>query len=113
MATREERLSKNEHLFRVINQQIDGLDEAFSRGHDVFVVICECVRADCVEQLEIGRTEYQRLRSDATLFVLKPGHEAADVEEVIATREQYAVVRKRPGDPARVARDAAAQGEGS
>jgi hypothetical protein len=106
-ARRAERLSKNEHLFRVVNQQIDNVDQSFARGDEMFVAICECAQLDCIEQFEIQRSEYEKLRSDPTLFAIKPGHEAVDVEDVVATRPQYVVVRKRPGPPARVARDAA------
>jgi hypothetical protein len=45
------------------------------------------------------------VRSDPTHFVVVPGHEIEDVEEVLEKNEAYAILRKHPGTPERVARE--------
>jgi hypothetical protein len=54
----------------------------------------------------IAQDEYERVRSDSTLFILRPGHEAGETEEVEAKHLEFWVVRKRPGLPAEIARRA-------
>ena len=41
---------------------------------------------------------YERVRSDATHFLLSPGHEAPTVERVIETFDSYVVVEKEGRD---------------
>ena len=49
------------------------------------------------------RADYEGLRSDATHFALLPGHELPDLEDVVARKEGFLVVQKRPGGPAELA----------
>jgi hypothetical protein len=53
---------------------------------------------------ELKLDDYERIRSDPTQFVVRPGHDAPDVETVIERHESYWVVRKHEGDPAGLAR---------
>jgi hypothetical protein len=103
MASREERIGRNEAMFRQVNEQIEGLNETFASLTDRMIIVCECGNADCIEQIEIGRSQYESLRSDPALFAVKPTHIAPDVEDVVAKREGYDVVAKRAGTPTRIA----------
>jgi hypothetical protein len=49
--------------------------------------------------------EYETLRKEPTFFAVYPGHEIADVETIVDRRDGYDVIRKREGEPARVARE--------
>jgi hypothetical protein len=100
---RERRVGHNEALYRLVNEQIEGLNEAFGTITNHFAVICECGDLECQEQLSITRNAYERVRADPATFILKPGHQAEDVEDVIETNGDYVVVAKRPGTPERVA----------
>ena len=47
--------------------------------------------------------EYDAVRSDPHRFLIKPGHEARDVEAVVERRADFVVVEKKPGLPQRLA----------
>jgi hypothetical protein len=104
---RAERIGRNEDLFRKVNDQIEGVNEAFGTFTGTISVLCECGRVECIEQIEITIEEYRELRAEPTHFAVKPGHEIPDVEWVVAQREGYLVVAKAAGDPARLAEDLA------
>jgi hypothetical protein len=42
--------------------------------------------------------EYEELRREETHFVVFRGHEDPDIEDVVATRSRYTVVRKHPAE---------------
>ena len=47
--------------------------------------------------------DYEKVRADPTYFVVMPGHELLDLEEVIVRTEGFLVVQKRAGAPAELA----------
>jgi hypothetical protein len=96
---RKRRIGENEGIFRDVNQMVRPLDPLW------MTILCECGDAACRDQLMIAHDEYARVREDATLFVLRPGHDAVDTEEVVSRHLEYWIVRKRPGLPATVARE--------
>ena len=103
MGERARRVGENEALFRSVNEQVRGLNEAFL-VRDKLRIVCECGEQSCIEQLEIEPEAYEALRADATLFAVKPGHEATDLETVVARKDGYLVVRKDRGEPEQIAR---------
>jgi len=105
MDERQERLGRNEALHRSINERLEELNEPFAAITATFAVVCECGDASCVEQLTVGVNDYERIRSDPDAFIVHPGHDAPDVEEVVEARDEYVVVRKRPREPAALARE--------
>ena len=104
---RTERIGRNEDLFRKVNDQIEGVNEAFGTITGTMSIVCECGELDCVEQIDLTLDEYRELRSDPLRFAVKPGHEIPDVEQIVARREGYFVVRKTKGEAARLAQDLA------
>jgi hypothetical protein len=104
MDERARRIAENQALFRSINERIVGLNDAFGPITESMVVICECGDVLCVEQLYLDIPTYERVRSDATQFVVRPGHEIPE-EEVLMRTETFCLVRKYPGLPAEIATD--------
>jgi hypothetical protein len=102
MDARQERRAKNESLFRDVNERIEEIEKGFSVASESEFV-CECDDIDCTKRFEMSLSDYERLRSDPTTFAVVPGHQAPDVEDVIAECGGYSVVRKHAGEPARVA----------
>ena len=98
MTPREERLARNEALFRGVNEKVREVkDDLEARESGELVdFICECGRANCVAQVRLTIAEYEAVRADASCFVVKPGHELDDVERVVERTERFAVVRKHP-----------------
>jgi hypothetical protein len=104
---RAERIGRNEDLFRKVNDQIEGMNEAFGTITGTMSILCECRRLECVEQIDLTVDEYRELRADPRRFAVKPGHELPDVERVVARHEGYLVVEKAEGDAAQLAEDLA------
>ena len=107
MDARAERIGRNEDLFRKVNDQIEGVNEAFGMITGTMSILCECGKLACIEQIELTLDAYRELRADPTRFAVKPGHELPDVERVVERHEGYFVVQKDEGDPARLAEDLA------
>ncbi len=101
---RARRIGVNEGLFRKMNEQLKALAEQFELD-DQLLLVCECGYPECEQRVRVPPEEYERIRSDARLFALVPGHELEDVEEVVAERDGYHVVKKHDGTPAQVARE--------
>jgi hypothetical protein len=100
---RERRIGRNEALFRQVNERLEEMNTGFEELTDVMALVCECADLDCSEQIEMSHSDYEEIRSDPTLFAVKPGHEAAGVEEVVRRTGGFDVVRKAAGQPTRLA----------
>ena len=107
MDARAEQVGRNEALFRRVNEQIETLNDAFGSLAGSMTWVCECGDGDCIEQIELTPAEYERVRGDAALFVVKPGHERPEVESVVESADRYKIVRKHEGGPAQLARELA------
>jgi hypothetical protein len=104
-AERERRLGLNESIFRDVNERIEDAAASFGLGNQPLNLVCECGDPTCVAQISMTRSEYEALRAEPTHFAVAPGHEIADVEEIIEKREGYDVIRKHEGPPADAARE--------
>lgn len=102
---RVRRVGENEALFRVVNERIEDLNRAFARITETMDVVCECGDIDCSQRVVLGLDDYERVRAESTTFVLAPGHEMPDVEDVVARGDGFVVVRKHRGLPEEVARE--------
>ena len=100
MDAREERLAKNEVVFRDVNERIAGMAaehaQALRDRRDVGFM-CECSNVDCTLRLPLTPAEYERVRSDPTQFAVALGHELPEIEEVVFVGDAYQVVRKHGG----------------
>ena len=91
---REQRLARNETLFREVNEAIErgnwpGEEEKRSAFR------CECARAGCAELVSMAPSEYERVRANARRFIVRIGHEDPAIEEVVERTSSYVVVEKR------------------
>jgi hypothetical protein len=94
-AQREERLARNEAMFREANERAKAWEERH-REVEVELYFCECADPECRERVSLDKSEYERIRSDARHFVIVPGHEVQDVETVIEENEGWAIIEKAP-----------------
>jgi hypothetical protein len=102
----EERIARNEALFREFNERVEDMAESFdlrSEGDSLRIgFVCECGNLDCLERLELTRATYEEVRSDPRRFVVVPGHEDLSIARPVAREEGYLVVEKI-GEAAEVA----------
>jgi hypothetical protein len=103
MDRRQQIIGKDEALFRAVNERIEEVSRRVP-DQETAAFLCECGDPDCGAHIELTSAEYEEIRADPTLFAFAKGHEAPDIEEIVAEREGYAVARKRPGVPERLAR---------
>lgn len=106
MDDREERLARNEVLFREINERIAEIAEPQSDPPDghLYEFLCECSNADCTLRVKLTVAAYEHVRRDPTQFIIAYGHELPEIEDVIFRTDDYEVVRKH-GEAAELAED--------
>jgi hypothetical protein len=97
----EDRVGRNEDVFRKINERI----EAGKLPADIeepVAFCCECALLGCNELIEISIATYETIRANPRRFLLLQGHMIPGVETVIATGDLYVIVEKT-GEAGRVA----------
>jgi hypothetical protein len=99
MSAREERIAKNETLWREVNERIR--DVTKYDGDIEF--LCECGDPTCAQPIAMAVRAYEEIRAEPTHFLVVPGHVVPDVETVVDTNERYTIVAKRAGEPAAIA----------
>jgi hypothetical protein len=103
MDSRQQRVAKNEALFRQVNERIEEINEKREGVGSDSDFLCECGDDDCTAPVSLTLAEYEEVRSDPTHFLIAHGHEVVDVEKVIRETDRYAVVKKFAGEAQRIA----------
>jgi hypothetical protein len=91
--SRQERLAKNESLFREVNERIAEAAKRTLVLPDA-EFLCECGRQDCLERIVVRLDEYEAIRAHPDRFLLVFGHEQPEVDRVIDTGGDYVIVEK-------------------
>ena len=94
-SAREERLARNEAMFRVANERMAAWEESHA-DDAVELYSCECANPECREKVPLRRADYERVRADSRHFFAVPGHETPDVERVVEPHERWSVIEKAP-----------------
>jgi hypothetical protein len=92
---REERLARNEALFRAANERMADWEEAHA-ADAVELYFCECANRDCREKVELRKADYERIRANSLLFFVARGHELPEVETVIEHNDAWSLIEKDP-----------------
>lgn len=97
--TRERKLqaSRTEALFRSVNNHIAAAAEGLV---DEAEFVCECADASCAERLEAPLDDYEDVRENPKLFLVKPGHADDEVEHIVSDEGDYEIVEKAVVPPA-------------
>jgi hypothetical protein len=99
---RKHQIARNEALFREVNERVQEVSE--DRATLTTDFVCECGDTSCTDSIPLRDEEYEHIRADPLLFAVVPGHEILDVEEVVAEKQRFNVVRKHVAE-AELARD--------
>jgi len=97
-------MAENEVRFRDLNERLRDGSDTWGRGDGVIELVCECADEDCTRAITLTAREYEAVRSDEAQFIVVPGHERSEMEDVVDEREGWLVVRKR-GEAAEIAAD--------
>ena len=92
MATMQElqrEAARRQSLFRTVNDRIRELVSS-----DAPDFLCECVKLECLQLMQVPIAEYERIRLTPTRFLVKPGHVLPEAERVTESTDSYIVVEK-------------------
>ena len=95
MEARERRMAENEVRFRALNERLRKGSDTWGPGDGVLELVCECGDEDCTRALRLTAPDYEAVRRDGAQFIVAPGHELIEVEDVVAEHEGWSVVKKR------------------
>lgn len=104
MGWREERVARNETLFREVNERIKQVNTALATAEQADF-LCECGDQECTQPISLTVAEYEAVRRDATHFAVSPGHVVPEIEVVLAENDRYAVVAKVDLEAAEIAEE--------
>jgi hypothetical protein len=91
---REERLARNETLFRSVNENIEESATSGQPDDHTFEFFCECSNVDCTLMVPMTVSEYEHVRADPRQFVVALGHDLPEIEKVVHRTSTYQVVLK-------------------
>jgi hypothetical protein len=93
MSPRENRISRNEELFREVNAHIAALEERMRVDGELLPLICECANTGCTTVIEVDPGTFQAVRENQHLFLVAVGHERDD-EAVVGQGAGYFIIEK-------------------
>jgi hypothetical protein len=108
LADRFERQSRNEALFREVNERIAELGSSAQAWSPDGMVefMCECgADGGCGERVRVPLRVYERVREQDDRFIVRPGHETPELERAIDWADDYVIVDKVDAAEAFVADD--------
>jgi hypothetical protein len=94
--SRRWRKIRNELRSRGVNEKIESLVENSDEvGVDHAVgFFCECADDGCRDRISISVEQYGRIHDRRDDFIVRPGHQALEVERVVESEPGYLIVRK-------------------
>src|SRR5207248_1100000 len=99
MDARRQRATRNEMLFRSINEEIENLGEQWLSGPEgerAYDFVCECQSTECTAPVALTFAEYEQIRANGRRFIVAPSTEHVDttIENVVDMSTRYWVVEK-------------------
>ena len=92
---RRERIAQNEASTRGLNESLEQQrDSPHREDDDVAGFLCECYVANCSAVVHVPIAKYKAVRQDDRSFLIRPGHDEPEVEDVVELGDHYAIVRK-------------------
>ena len=95
MQARERQVAENEVRFRALNEALRDRGSTWEGSEGLISLVCECGDEDCTLPIRLTPDEYESVRAGETQFAIVPSHVRPEVEDVVAEREGWVVVRKR------------------
>jgi hypothetical protein len=82
------RCEQNQRLFCFS----DGIDGESASAPLAFA--CECAGETCLGTVPLTAQQFLAIASSPNRFIVLPGHESRDVEDVVAERDEFLIVSK-------------------
>jgi hypothetical protein len=93
LSLRENRIHRNEELFREVNARIAELEDRLILAGEPLPLICECADTGCAAVIEVEQDTFRAVREVPLRFLVAPGHERDD-EAVVGRGAGYLLVDK-------------------
>ena len=109
MSATEERVGRNEALFREVNERIRDVSTTLESvsGSSAVEFVCECSRTECHASVGTELGDYERVREHPARFLVAVGHLwSPQAERLVEEHETFWILEK-VGDAAEAAEDAA------
>jgi hypothetical protein len=87
----------------VNGRQVNEAIERGTRTATAAVFVCECGNVGCNSTIELTIAAYESVRSGFERFLVVPGHELEDIEDIVERHQNYFVVAKRDGQAVAIA----------
>ena len=95
MDKRDERIAKNETVFRAANREIEQAEqEAGGGANNLIEVLCECGKSGCSGLISLTVADYDGVHSQKDRFVVLRGHESSEIERIVYDKATFLVVDK-------------------
>ena len=95
MNAREERVARNEALYRTVNRELEYTAQQFGdESTDELEIICECGQPTCSATLTLTIGDYDDIHRQRDRFAVAPGHEDPTLERVVEKKDDLVVVDK-------------------
>ena len=104
MDEREERMARNEILFRDVNERVRAIAAAHGTDDHVYEFYCECSNTDCTFHVGATLAQYEAVRAHSNRFLIAPDHDLPEIEEVVERTDRWWVVEKK-GEAAELAEE--------
>jgi hypothetical protein len=91
-AESDEQRAANEATFREANERIREAQRELDPPVERVPFLCECDDPSCRVPIRLSAEEYERVRTDGTLFVVVAGHSTSD--EIVEETDGHSIVRK-------------------
>ena len=92
---REERIARNEAMYRTVNREIEHAAEQLGDDPgDELQLICECGQPTCTATLTLTIADYDDVHRQRDRFAVAPGHEDPTLERVVKETDAFVVVDK-------------------
>lgn len=91
---RKQRIARNEVAFRELNESLEANVHRGQTEPEYAGFVCECGDGECDATVRVSLSSYQAVREDAMHFIVVPGHQASDTEDVVDEGDGYLIVRK-------------------
>ncbi len=94
MDPRQERLARNEALFRDVNERVREIAAVHGQDEHIYEFYCECSNADCTFQVRATLADYEAVREHPARFVIAPNHAMPEIERIVERTGSWWVVEK-------------------
>ncbi len=103
MGERENRVTKNEAVYRDLNERVRQIDRDMLGDDplpdsDAVECFCECADPDCTVRLRVTNSEYESARRNPLAFIVREEHALPQYEQVVERHDdRFVVVLKTAG----------------